>query len=104
MTYLWWLLLANGGIFWLEYIYRHGTYGSFLQALPYTVIPIFMGQVGLYYGFRLAPNLFFAGAVFTIMNNLLRIVNTYRLGETLNLYNWLGISFLIVSVILLKIK
>lgn len=99
-----WIGLANVAIFWLEYIYRQGHYGSFWQALPYTVVPIFMGQIGLYYGFRLAPNLLLAGAAFTLMNIALRVVNSYRLGEYLNYYNWAGVVLLVIAMFLLKVK
>lgn len=102
--YILWLMLANAGIFWLEYVYRHGSYGSFVSALPYIIVPIFMGQVGLYYGFRAAPNLLFAGALFTLMNIGLRVINSYRLGEYLNYYNWTGVALLIVAMFLLKVK
>lgn len=98
------LLLANGAIMWLEYAYRAGTYTSFFVALPYTIVPILLGQLGLYYAFRLAPSLLLAGAAFTLVNVALRVVNTYRLGEAINTYNWLGIMFLIVSMFLLKVK
>ena len=104
MNWLVWLLLANAGIFWLEYIYRNGTYDSFIQASPYIVAPIVVSQAGLFYGFRGAPNLLLAGAVFTLMNLALRVVNSYRLGEHLNIYNWLGVLLLIVAMFLLKVK
>ena len=99
-----WLLIANGAIMWLEFSYRAGTYNSFFVALPYTIVPILLGQCGLYYAFRLAPSLLICGAAFTLVNVGLRVVNTYRLGEVINMYNWLGILFLIVSMFLLKMK
>ena len=99
-----WVLIANCGIMWLEFVYRSGQYNSFLQALPCIVIPMIIGQVGLFYGFRYAPSLFLAGAVFTLINVFLRVINSYRLDEVPNNYNWLGIVFLILSTILLKVK
>ena len=42
------------------------------------------------------------GAVFTLVNVLLRIVNTYHLGETMNTYTWLGVVALIISIVLFK--
>lgn len=99
-----WILFANGGIMWLEYVYRHGSYNSFLVALPYIVVPILIGQIGLFYGFRGAPNLLLAGAVFTAMNVALRIVNSYLLQEHLNWWNWVGVVLLITAALLLKIK
>ena len=89
---------------WLEFSYRAGTYNSFFAALPSTIVPILLGQLGLYYAFRLAPRLLICGAAFTLVNVGLRVVNTYRLGEVINMYNWLGILFLIVSMFLLKVK
>lgn len=102
--WIFWLFLANFAIMWLEFTYRAGTYNSFFAALPYTIVPILLGQIGLYYAFRLAPSLLVAGASFTLINVALRVINTYRLGEVINGYNWLGIAFLIVSMFLLKVK
>lgn len=96
--------MANVGIFWLEYVYRNSTYDSFVSALPYIFVPMMLGQVGLFYGFRSAPNLLFAGAAFTLVNIALRIVNSYRLGEVLNVYNWMGVACLIAAMFLLKVK
>lgn len=97
-------MLANAGIFWLEYIYRNGSYNSFVTSLPYIVVPIFISQAGLFYGFRGAPNLLYAGELFTVLNITLRVINSYRLGEYLNLYNWSGVALLIVAMFLLKVK
>ena len=104
MNWVLWLLFANIGIMWLEYSYRSAQYASFLEALPYIIIPIMIGQAGLFYGFKGAPNLFFAGALFTLINILLRIVNSFLLGEIPNLWNWLGIAMMVVSLFLLKVK
>lgn len=104
MNWLLWIVLANGGIMWLEYVYRSGSYNSFHAALPYIIVPVLIGQVGLFYGFRGAPSLLFAGAVFTVINVALRMVNSYLLGEVPNIYNWAGVILLICATILLKIK
>lgn len=99
-----WILIANAGIMYLEHVYRNGAYTSFVTALPYTIIPILMGQVGLFYGFRGAPNLLFAGAIFTVVNVGLRIVNSYLLHEVPNWYQWAGVVLLITATFLLKVK
>lgn len=99
-----WLLLANGAIFYVEHTYRLGKHESFFHAFPEIVFPIMVAQIGLFYGFRYAPSLFFAGALFTLLNVALRVVNTFRLGEHLNVYNWVGVLLLIVATVLLKIK
>jgi len=99
-----WLLISNAGIFWLEYAYRTSRYESFMVALPYIIFPILIGQVGLFYAFRTAPSLFVCGVVFTIVNVGLRLINSYYIGEHLNVWNWFGIVLLVCSLILLKIK
>lgn len=104
MNWLAWIAFSNLGIFWLEYCYRAGKYDGFIQALPYIIVPIMMGQVGLFYGFRSAPNLLIAGAVFTVINVALRVTNSYLLGEHLNLYNWFGVVLLVAATLLLKVK
>lgn len=104
MHWLLWIVLANGGIAWMEYQYRAGHYSSFWSALPYIILPMLCGQIGLFYGFRGAPSLFLCGAVFTLINVALRVINSFLLGETPNLYNWLGIALLVVSTLLLKVR
>lgn len=104
MHWLLWIILANSGIMWLEYQYRVGQYNSFLSALPYIIIPIMVGQLGLYMGFRGAPSLLVAGSLFTLVNIALRVINSFLLGEIPNLYNWLGIALLVVSTLLLKVR
>lgn len=99
-----WIVFANVGIFWLERVYRVGVFSNFISGLPYMIIPMLIGQVGLFYGYRGAPSLLLAGALFTLINIILRIVNSYYIGETPNTYTWLGILFLIISLTLLKIK
>lgn len=98
------IAVSNAGIFWLEYVYRSARYDNFIQAVPYIIVPVLVSQAGLFYSFRLAPSIFLCGAVFTLANVGLRVVNAYRLGETPNMYNWCGILCLVVSVILLKVK
>lgn len=99
-----WIVLSNIGIFILEYAYRQGSYTSFITALPTIIIPMIMGQVGLFYGFRSAPSLLIAGATFTLINVGLRVINTYMLGESINNWNWLGIVFMVSGMLLLKIR
>jgi len=104
MIWLFWLLGANVCIAVVESIYRGAFYHSFWIALPYIFIPMMLGQLCLFYGFRQGPSLFVCGSVFTLINVVFRIVNTYRLHEALNMYNWLGVAFLAASVLLLKVK
>lgn len=102
--WLLWLLLANVAIAFVEWSYRVARYSTFLDALPYTIIPILIGQIGLFHGFRGASSLFVAAAVFTLCNVLLRVFVTYYIGETLNIANWCGVVLLVVAVLLLKVK
>lgn len=98
------VVVANVGIFWIEHAYRAAKYASFFHALPYIALPVLVSQAGLFYGFRQAPSLFLCGAVFTLINVALRVVNAFRLGEVPNAYNWAGILALVAAVILLKVK
>lgn len=100
------LLIANGAIFCLEYIYRAGHYTNFFSSLVLTLPLILIAQYSLFYGFRVtgATTLFLAGAVFTLVNVAMRIINSFVLGEIPNGYNWAGILLLIVAVTLLRIR
>jgi len=104
MNWICWIVVSNIGIFWIEYAYRSSKYDSFIEAIPYIAVPVLISQAGLFYGFRAAPSLFLCGAVFTLMNVALRVINAFRLGEAPNIYNWCGIAMLCVAVILLKVK
>lgn len=104
MIFCSWLIAAALAISVVEYFYKLEKYSSFVEVIPFVIVPIVIGQVCLYYGFRNAPSLFIAGAFFSLAAILLRIVNTYWLGGNINLYNWCGIVLLFVSLMLLKIK
>lgn len=88
----------------LEYIYRTGWITGFWSHLHILAIPILLGQVGLFYGFRLAPSLFLAGAVFTLMNLVLRSVNVLVMKETFGLYQILGLVFMVIATLIFKMK
>lgn len=97
------LFISNVSIMWLEYVYRSGQYQDFMRALPHIIVPILLAQAGLFYGFRASPSLLLAGALFSLMNVLLRVANVYLLGETVNVYTWMGLVCLCLSVILFKL-
>jgi hypothetical protein len=104
MTWLLWLLLASISATGVEYSYRVAAFESFQAAIPYLCIPILFVQLGLFYGFRAAPSLFLASSVFTFMCVIMRVGSSYYIGEHLSVVNWIGVLFLLVSVILLKVK
>ena len=104
MTWIYWVALANISIMCLEYVYRIGWATSFFGSLHILIIPIMLGQIGLFYGFRLAPSLFLAGAVFTLMNLVLRSINVLVLKETFGVYQILGLIFMIIATLLFKVK
>lgn len=104
MSWALWLLLANGAVAVTEHTYRAAHFATFWQALPWLAVPIVIAQWALFEGFRGAPSLFVAGAVFSLCNVLFRIGNTFVLGEHLNLLNWLGVICIGASVVLLKAK
>lgn len=104
MHWLSWLLLSNVSIAFVENTYRSGRYSSFLESLPILIVPILCGQLGLFYGFRNAPSLFTAGIAFSLCNVAFRIANSYYLGESLNLWGWIGVGLLIGSAVCFRIK
>lgn len=97
-----WLILANISVAYVEYQYRCGDYDSFYAALPYIIAPMILGQWAIFNGFRLAPSLLIAGGVFSLINVVLRVINSNTLGEGINCYNWVGIGLLVLSVLLLR--
>lgn len=104
MHYAAWLLIANCAVAYTEYQYRCGDYDSFYTALPYIIAPIILAQLALFYGFRGAPSLFYAGAVFSLCNVLFRIINSFTLHEHLNFMNWMGVACIVASVFLLRVR
>lgn len=103
MNWLLGMVVGNAGVMWLEWCYRVGRYDNFVSAMPSIIIPVLIAQAGLFYGFRTAPSLLLAGAVFSLLNIGLRAVNVYLLGETLNWYTWTGIVLLISATVLFAI-
>lgn len=104
MTWWHWLLVSNTAIAVVEYMYRKGSYDSFIVSLPYIAIPVLLGQVGLFYGFRHAPSLVIAGVTFSIINALLRIGNTLVLGEKLGVYQLLALGLMILAAVVARMK
>ena len=104
MNWLIWILIANSGIMFLEYSYRASWFSGFWTSLYILIIPILIGQLGLFYGFRLAPNLFLAGATFTAINLGLRIINSLMLGEKVGGWQISALVLMIVATIIFKLK
>lgn len=99
-----WIVLSNVSVTYLEWVYRTSKYESFISSLPYIIIPILITQLGLFYGFRQAPNLLLCAAVFTTINTILRISTVLYIGEQMLTVNWIGVALLFVGVMLIKIK
>lgn len=104
MSWPLWLLLANGAVAVTEHTYRAAHFASFWQALPVIALPILLAQWSLFEGFRAAPSLMLAGALFSLFNVALRVGNVFILGEHLSFFNWLGVLCIMASVILLKVR
>lgn len=104
MNWLVWIVISNISIAVIEYAYRAAKFPSFVTALPWLIVPILIGQAGLFYGFRSAPNLLLAGAMFTVINVFFRIVNSYILGEYPSMLNWAGVALLIIATYMIKVK
>lgn len=104
MWWVIWLLVANFSIAFIEYIYRVNKFDDFLQALPSLFLPILIAQMGLFYGYKLAPSLLMAGAVFTLMNMILRVGNVFILGERFGWTEFFAVLLMVGAIFLLKIK
>ena len=91
----WWVwgIVANIGIAVTEYLNRTGKFGSFLEALPYTALPIVIAQMGLLYAWRGAPSLMIAWVAFTTGNSVLRIINArVFVAEPLTVWAYVGVG------------
>ena len=78
-------LMANVCIAVVELINRSGNYGSFASTLRYSFIFILIAQFGLYRSWSTAPSMLMAWLVFTVGNNVLRLIsNHYFVGEPVN--------------------
>lgn len=104
MAWWQWLVLSNVAIAVVEYLYRKGVYDSFLQSVPIIIVPVLVGQVGLFYGFRSAPSLIVAGITFSVVNSLLRMGNTLVLGERLSVYQVLAVILMLVASQVARMK
>lgn len=99
-----WLLLANGAVAVTEHTYRAAHFASFWQALPWLALPIVCAQWSLFEGFRAAPNLIYAGILFSVINAVFRIVNSTILGEGVSVWQAAAVALVILSSFLGKIK
>jgi drug/metabolite transporter (DMT)-like permease len=63
-----------------------------------------IAQMGLFYGYKLAPSLLLAGAVFTLINTILRVGNVLFIGERFGWYEFFAIVLMVLAIMLLKIK
>lgn len=102
LGWIFWLIVANIGIFFTEASYRQG--GDFLQKIPMLAVPIIASQYSLFKGFSSAPSLLVASATFTLLNVALRLVNVHRLGEELGIYQYTGVVLIMCGVFLVKGK
>lgn len=93
-------VIANIAIMYLEWSYRNGfTFFS----IP-VLLAILTGQYGLYNSYKLAPSLLLAGAVFTLINLCLRMINTSILGEYVGIWQYVGVFFMILATLAFKMK
>ena len=102
MPWAYYMFIANLAVAFTEFRYRSGGYSTFWQALPWLAVPIVLAQWALFEGFRAAPGLFIAGAVFSLLNVAFRICSVFILGEHMNFLNWIGVVCIAASVILLR--
>lgn len=104
MNWMVWSLVANISVLSIEWVNRKDYFDGFINGLPYTIWPILLAQVALYYTFREAPSYMTAWAMFTVGNAILRIIsNSVFVNEQLNWYIGLGVLGMISCGYLIKI-
>lgn len=104
MNWIFYALLANLAILLLEYIYRMRIFDGFWVGLPYTITPILLAQIALFYLFKEAPTWILGAAVFTSITVILRVVLSTANGEPLNWKIGLGVGLMTVAVLLVRMK
>lgn len=101
------ILVANVSITALEWIYRTGQFLNFRQAFWWVLPLMILGQFGLFWGFRGggASSLIYAGIVFTMINIIFRIANTYLfIGETVSKFTWVALVLVVIATIVGALK
>ena len=101
----WWVasIISNIAIIFTEYV-NGATEGTWLDALPKTILPIILAQFCLFVSFNGAPHWLAAWAFFTVGNSLMRVGAVYFFGGSIG--SWphilLGITIMIGGAFLLK--
>lgn len=103
MTWWMWSGVANILIMGLEYSYRTKLFDSFLQGLPYMIVPLLIMQFALSMSFKGAPTYMLAWAVLTVGNAVLRVgSNHFFVQEHFNWMIALGVAGMIGCGFLIK--
>ena len=104
MNWIVYSILANISIAYVEYINHAADKPTWLQALPYTAVPIIIAQYALYRAFSGASSMFLAWAVFTVGNSLMRVVSVkYMVNQPVNIYHICGIVGMLASAYVVKL-
>jgi len=101
--YILYALFANINVLTLEYVYRVGTFNSFVSSVPYTIVPILLAQWALFMLFKTAPTYMLAWAMFAVGNAVLRLIPNYYLNEGINMQIIAGIGFMVGGMYLIKL-
>jgi hypothetical protein len=98
----WWLPLVVSSccIQFVEYTNRRAE--SWQAALPVTIVPIIISQWGLFYGWRYAPAMLTAWAMFTLTNSILRIGSSVVLGENFSYLTPVGVAVMFAGATLVR--
>lgn len=103
MNWILYALLANIAILLLEYIYRTRFFDSFWVGLPYTIGPILLAQIALFYLFKEAPGWVLGAAVFTLITAVLRLILSHVSGEPITFGVLAGVLLMMLAVVLMKL-
>lgn len=103
MSWWAWAFVANAAIMVIEYLNRTAGFATPLHAFRVTLPMILVGQVGLFYCWRDAPQMLQAWMVFTLGNCVLRLASvTWAVGEVPSFTTLAGVALMMAGGALVK--
>ena len=92
-------LLSNIGIFYLERTYRTVNEIHFDLFLLQIIATYLITQFLIFKLFSTAPSLILAGAVFSVANGILRIINSHMIGEPVSWQVYMFVAIMLCCAV-----
>ena len=97
-----WSVLASVMAIFIEYSYRN-KFDSFLESLPYLIIPIIILQFGIFKLFNGTPHWLLGWSIFFFVNAVGRVAVSYWSGEQLNFIIISGIVVVAIGALIISL-